>query len=246
VNYINVTSAGAAATRSLLSSVGAAPNPAMAIQPVTFNAATTTDYGAQADPIAIVWDFGDGMYDVGEAKNHTYTAAGQYNVRVTATDSAGNSEEQTLPIDVGGGLSENFTLKRVNAGLVFSSTGKDSLRVDASMMLPTDTVLPGATVHIDVAGVAFDATLDSKGRAKVDGGSVKLTRKRGGKGATALSLSVARSSVAAALADNGVISENAKNKAVSLPVIITIGDNTFTGLYAGTYSARSGKVGRVK
>jgi hypothetical protein len=61
-----------------------------------------------------------------------------------------------------------------------------------------------------------------------------------------LSLSVARASLAAALNDDGVVSETDKNKPVTLPVIITVGDNGYSALYSGLYTARAGKTGRVR
>src|SRR5579871_870589 len=49
----------------------------------------------------LVWQFGDGTYGNGTVVSHTYETAGRYNVTLTATDSAGDSGEGTLLIDVG-------------------------------------------------------------------------------------------------------------------------------------------------
>jgi hypothetical protein len=55
-------------------------------RPLTMSVATTDALsGATA-----VWDFGDGTTEEGEAVTKTYSAAGDYMVRVTVTDDAGN------------------------------------------------------------------------------------------------------------------------------------------------------------
>jgi hypothetical protein len=59
-------------------------------------------------PVAIAWDFGDGGKATGGQAGHSYAAAGDYVVTVTATDSAGNSssEQRTIHVAAGGGGSD--------------------------------------------------------------------------------------------------------------------------------------------
>jgi hypothetical protein len=61
------------------------------------------DGSGSTDNVGIVryaWDFGDGSGADGEAVNHVYNAAGNYSVRLTVEDAAGNlaSDESTLTV----------------------------------------------------------------------------------------------------------------------------------------------------
>jgi PKD repeat protein len=60
-------------------------------QAVTFDASTTTDEGAACGSCAFFWDFGGDGTGTGRVVAHTFTAAGSYIVRLTATDSAGTT-----------------------------------------------------------------------------------------------------------------------------------------------------------
>ncbi len=46
------------------------------------------------------WEFGDGTTGTGAAPSHTYRQAGEFRVRVTATDAHGNSRSTTTPVTV--------------------------------------------------------------------------------------------------------------------------------------------------
>ncbi len=50
---------------------------------------------------SVGWDFGDGTTATGAAVDHVYSALGSYQVRVTATDVAGNTTSLTRTIAVG-------------------------------------------------------------------------------------------------------------------------------------------------
>jgi PKD repeat protein len=47
------------------------------------------------DPVAWAWDFGDGATSTAQNPEHTYAAAGAYDVRLRVTDAAGLANEQT-------------------------------------------------------------------------------------------------------------------------------------------------------
>ncbi|WP_270006946.1 PKD domain-containing protein [Solirubrobacter deserti] len=61
------------------------PSTAVAGTPVGFTAAAADDWG----DVTLHWSFGDGT--TGAAGEHTYVSPGQYDVKVTATDEAGNA-----------------------------------------------------------------------------------------------------------------------------------------------------------
>ncbi len=56
-----------------------------------FNASSTTDNVDVAANLTFVWDFGDGSNATGMNVSHMYTAIGSYDVNLTVTDKAGNS-----------------------------------------------------------------------------------------------------------------------------------------------------------
>lgn len=62
------------------------------------NAPFTTQFNAQsADAGEWAWDFGDGAVSSAENPSHTYTAEGSYNIRLTATNTAGCSVNVNKP-----------------------------------------------------------------------------------------------------------------------------------------------------
>lgn len=67
---------------------GAATTRALAGDALTFDAVATDPEG---QPLAIDWDFGDGATSHEITASHAYAAPGAYDVRVKATDAAGNA-----------------------------------------------------------------------------------------------------------------------------------------------------------
>ena len=64
---------------------------------VVFNASTSTDSVGIA---SYSWDFGDESSDSGSVVNHIFDNPGAYDVILTVTDTAGNSDTETLPVMV--------------------------------------------------------------------------------------------------------------------------------------------------
>ena len=66
--------------------------------PVTFDASGSTDPDGTIASYA--WDFGDGVTGTGVGPNHTYTAEGDYTVKLTTTDNNGATAEITRTVHV--------------------------------------------------------------------------------------------------------------------------------------------------
>ena len=66
-------------------------------EPVTFHGAATDPDG---EAVTLSWDFGDGGTATGADVSHTFEAAGQRTVQLTARDAAGASSTQDIALDV--------------------------------------------------------------------------------------------------------------------------------------------------
>ncbi len=75
--------------------IEALPNPAVAGNPVTFDAGNSQ---AAAAITGVQWDFGDGQTGSGSPIDHTYPAAGQYNATLTLTDENGLQDTAAVTI----------------------------------------------------------------------------------------------------------------------------------------------------
>ncbi len=78
--------------------------PALAPDPMPFTGDAVAFNASPSDlwsnPVAVHWDFGDGQTADGTSVAHTYSAAGSYMTRATATDASGNSTTQTQTVTV--------------------------------------------------------------------------------------------------------------------------------------------------
>jgi PKD repeat protein len=79
-------------------SVSGSPLAGQAPLKVTFAA----DASSPSATRHLAWSFGDGCYSLGPAATKTFHLPGTYDVRVTATDSAGNAATRTVTVKVEG------------------------------------------------------------------------------------------------------------------------------------------------
>jgi len=76
----------------------AGPNQTVVVgDEVTFDGSASTDNDGV---VSYEWDFGDGTNATGETVTHAYDAAGTYTVTLTVTDDAGNTDTDTLTVEV--------------------------------------------------------------------------------------------------------------------------------------------------
>ncbi len=64
---------------------------------VSFNGGNSTDNNAI---LAYLWDFGDGANGTGVTPVHTYSAVGNYAVRLTVQDAAGNTATSSATVSI--------------------------------------------------------------------------------------------------------------------------------------------------
>ncbi|MFJ4275373.1 S8 family serine peptidase [Streptomyces coelicoflavus] len=91
-----------------------------------FDASGSTD--PDGDIASYAWDFGDGKTGTGATPSHTYAAAGTYDVTLTVTDGAGNSDTATRSVRAGAppaGDTPNasFTAFCMQTGCDFDASG---------------------------------------------------------------------------------------------------------------------------
>ena len=65
--------------------------------PITF---TSTTIGGVPGPIAYTWNYGDGTGNTGNPVSHTFTAAGNYNITLYATNAEGCHADTTINADI--------------------------------------------------------------------------------------------------------------------------------------------------
>jgi PKD repeat protein len=96
---------------------------------VEFNASQSTDTDSAIT--SYEWDFNnDGTTDAtGITTNHTYTTVGEYDVTLTVTDSAGNTNTTTRTVYVDGEV--EITNASLTPVTVYSSPTSHTLRFDA-------------------------------------------------------------------------------------------------------------------
>jgi len=93
---------------SPVAGIGASSSVGQAPFAITFDASSSSD--PNSDPLTYAWDFGDGATGSGESVSHTYTAAGEYTVVLTASDGVLTGTD-SLTVSIASGVdTESFEL----------------------------------------------------------------------------------------------------------------------------------------
>jgi hypothetical protein len=150
-----------------------------------------------------------------------------------------------------------MTLLKVSGGINFTAGGKD--KASASGVLPGLPALfnPNQVpLTVNIAGVKATFTLDAKGRAKSDAGSVSLRMKFKRNKATKIneflggdvpfSAKLSKGTFATAFAAAGFDNANHKDAPVPLTVYLPFNGKVYGATLSVKYSAKAGKSGRFK
>jgi hypothetical protein len=142
-------------------------------------------------------------------------------------------------------LAGPLNVTKMSIKLSFASSGKDSIKMSSSVVLPADFSPEGTPVGVYVAGHSESLVLDADGKASTDNSSVSL--KTSISSGPTLSYRVARASLQAAVdaAGLGGTTTIGEEQWV-LPVVVTLGDSVSFGAVSVQYKATQGKSGKAK
>ena len=125
---------------SPLAQVAATPSAGPAPLAVQFSSAGSSD--PDGDSLSYDWDFGDGSAHSTQASpSHTYGSAGNYTARLTVNDGRGQTDSETIQIEVGNNLPTATITKPPN-----NSTYRDgeAVNLEGSGTDPQDGTLPAS------------------------------------------------------------------------------------------------------
>jgi hypothetical protein len=133
--------------------------------------------------------------------------------------------------------------------LSFAKPDTDNVLLSTYVPVPDGFTVAGRMVRVDVGGIARSMVLDGKGAAKSDGAQVKLSvkAKRGVVAAqdAKLFFKLAKSNLAADLADEGLTDADQLNVAVGVAASVAIDTDYARLLVPMTYKAKAGKTGKA-
>jgi hypothetical protein len=205
------------------------PNPPIAGQTVTLTPNVLAPGGL---PLTVGWNFGDGATGSGESTTHAWAAPGSYAASLTADDGNSDPVAQDFTVKVANPLTAKGSVK-----LNFKASGKDAIVLKGKLQdRPDGFSAGGKAFRVDVGGASATGTLDGKGKA-----AQLAVKKSGG-----FVIKLKNGSFAAALLDEGLTNETVKKKAVTIPVLVVVGDDAFGTLRNAKYSAKQGKSGSAK
>jgi hypothetical protein len=138
-----------------------------------------------------------------------------------------------------------LAVSSVGTTLKFSATGNDSLRVNATLSdLPHDLQLSGLAVGLDVGGATAQFVLDKHGRGKNNAGACSV-KFNSSKQVWAVTISQKHGNWLQPWSDGGM-DKSQKQLALSAPVELTIGSQTFGGEKQAVFLNKTGKTGTMK
>jgi chitodextrinase len=208
-------------------------------QPVVF---TPPALDPNAGPYTYLWNFGDGTTSTEPSPSHLYTAPGEYTVTVTVTDASGATFTQNgvLPVlDTTWPLLNTKTTIRLN----FVNPSADAIVLRTTFVIPEGIALTGQRLDIDLGGVQKSYMLDDKGMARSGGDVIKVASRGKAQRTAKLTAVLLRGNFSAALADEGLTAEVARNKDARVMVTLVFNGTTYQRNQAQKYSNPRGLIG---
>jgi PKD repeat protein len=150
----------------------------MAPLPVTFSSAGSFD--PDGTLAAYRWEFGDGTTSTSASPAKTYSAAGNYTVRLTVTDNLGASASATQQITVSEDTGSDVDIRQFSLAAVSGPGGNDSARATIVVQDRAGRPVSGVTVALQWSGLVSGS---STGKTDANG-QVILTSKASKKAGT--------------------------------------------------------------
>ena len=127
--------------------IKAEPEKGAAPLTVGFEAEVTNNDGYSAADYHYLWNFGDGNTSSKQSPGHTFQAPGNYQVKLTVTDSCGNSKTAAKTIDVEGfegAISKSFSVSKALPGdeVFFTIEARNDTHFDFTNIIIRDELSP--------------------------------------------------------------------------------------------------------
>jgi hypothetical protein len=197
------------------------------------------------NPLNFQWSFGDGTTNAWASTNiaeHVYTNCGPFDVEVTVSNNF-------LAV------SSNFTVvvacemqvTKLQAKLNFKKSDADKFNLTAIVELPDGFDPSGKSVSVNVAGAQATFALDANGKGANAQGTCKLSFNSKTNDWT-LKVSQKKGDWQTPWAATGLIDDDVPKPgdAVTLPVVVLVGDEGFAADEPMVYVAKEGKSGTAK
>ena len=202
-------------------------------------------------PLSYQWQFGD---EVTNAESSLSTALHAY-----ATTNCGPATASVTVTAGGASITSNLTVSvacqlavtKLHATLKFAKANSDNCSLTATADLSPVLLPAGQTLTVDIGGALVTFTLNSRGRGVSEQGTCRLAFRKARKTRPAfwtVAVKLSHGSFASSWAAYGLTDATTPHPGVtvSLPAVVTIGDETFADDTVLLYTATAGKSGIAK
>ena len=241
---INIAPPAPAPAPVIVSEATATPEVALVNTPIAFS---FTAKDSDGDFLSYSWNFGDGTtQSIGATATHSYSVAGPYTVKVTATNGVNNVSSQVLVLINAVAPTGTFTVSKASIKFDFGKQNSDSLTMSGEVVYPANIAsgsqLNGTTLTFDFGdfgdySVSFTTAIKGKtGKGTSSGNgsaSIKLSYKNN---IISYTLSVKKASLYSLLKDQGFGNTEVTKQPVNLIVSETWDGASGSATAALTYT----------
>lgn len=191
----------------------------------------SASFDADGDIRIYEWDFGDGTKGFGPQVEHIYTKVGNYNVKLTVTDSQANTNTTQAVVAAASPIIQSNTTGKGSIKVSFSqksSKPSDSLSLTITNLAGLINEPDGTPVTVSVGEFVISGKIGKSNTNKSL--SVKTTVDSSGKKPSSISASIKGVVLKDALAKLGFVNHSTINgkagggELVSIPIVIQFGD----------------------